>query len=204
MTILRQLFGPSQEGIWRQLAEQIGGDYEDRGFWRGGQVVRAHVGEWTVSLDTYAVHTGTVTMLYTRLRAPFVNADSFRFQVAREGFFWKVGKVLGARDVEVGIEEFDRDFVIRGNDESRLRSLFADEKVRALLQAQPEVHFEVKDDEGWFGTHFPDGVDELCFEAHGVVKDVNRLRGLFDLFAATLNRLCEIGSAYQSTPGVAL
>ena len=70
------------------------------------------------------------------------------------------------------------------------------------MQSQPDVHFQVKDDEGWFGTTFPAGVDELYFLAGGVVKDVDRLKDLFDLFSLVLDELCRLGSAYEGGPGV--
>jgi hypothetical protein len=34
----------------------------------------------------------------------------------------------------------------------------------------------------------------------GVIKDVDRLKSLFDLFAETLDTLCVIGSAYETPP----
>jgi hypothetical protein len=47
-------------------------------------------------------------------------------------------------------------------------------------------------------------VDELHFQVVGVIKDVDRLKSLFDLFAAVLDQLCRIGSAYKQEPGVTL
>ena len=47
------------------------------------------------------------------------------------------------------------------------------------------MYLTVKDDEGWFGTSFPEGVDELFFRVGGVIKDVERLKSLYDLFAET-------------------
>jgi hypothetical protein len=47
-------------------------------------------------------------------------------------------------------------------------------------------------------------VDELHFQVVGVIKDVDRLKSLFDLFAAVLDQLCKIGSAYKQEPGVEL
>jgi len=38
----------------------------------------------------------------------------------------------------------------------------------------------------------------------GVVKDVARLKQLFELFAETLDQLCRIGSAYEKSPGLKL
>lgn len=203
MGALRRLFGPSREEIWRQLSAEIGARYVDGGFAKSDKVVATH-GEWTVTLDTYAVSTGKVVIVYTRMRAPYVNPSGFRFTVYRKGLFSEIGKWLGMQDVEVGDETFDRDFIIKGTDETKLRELFSSPRLRELLAAQPDVHFTVKDDEGHFGTAFPAGVDELSFVVTGVVKDVERLKRLYELFAETLDRLCRIGSAYEKAPGVAL
>jgi hypothetical protein len=42
------------------------------------------------------------------------------------------------------------------------------------------------------------------FQVDGAIKDIERLKALFDLFAAVLDRLCKIGSAYKQAPGVEL
>ena len=47
-------------------------------------------------------------------------------------------------------------------------------------------------------------MDELHFQVVGVIKDMERLKGLFDLFAAVLDQLCRIGSAYKQDAGVEL
>lgn len=205
MGFLRSLFGPSRDEIWRQLSHETGADFVEGGFFRGSKVVLEH-GEWDITLDTYTQSNGqnNGSTTYTRMRAPYVNADGFRFEVYREGLFSGIGRAFGMQDVEVGYPEFDRDFVIKGNSEQRLRSLFANETIRELIHMQPRIRFEVRDDEGWFGTHFPDGVDELRFACVGVIRDVDQLRDLFDLFAETLEHLCAIGSAYEGDPQVYL
>jgi hypothetical protein len=74
-----------------------------------------------------------------------------------------------------------------------------------LISAQPAIWFSVKDDEGkLWGKDFPEGVDELYFQVVGVIKDIERLKLLYDLFAETLDELCCMGSAYQQTPPVNL
>ena len=141
---------------------------------------------------------------YTRMRAPYVNPEGFRFTIYRKGFFSDLGKLLGMQDIEVGDPEFDEAFIIKGNDESKVRDLFANPKIRQMIQDQPKIRLEVKDSEGWFGPKFPEDVDELHFQVVGVIKDVERLKSLFDLFAAVLDQLCQIGSAYKQEPGVTL
>jgi hypothetical protein len=203
MGMLRNWFGPSKDEVWQQLAGEISADFVDGGFWRGSKV-QATVKEWTVTLDTYTVSTGKSTITFTRMRAPYVNKDGFRFKVYRKGFFSDLGKLFGMQDIEVGYPAFDDEFIFQGNDESKLRLLFADPAVRQLIEAQPAISLEVKDDEGWFGAHFPESVDELHFQVVGIIKEIDRLKSLFELFARTLDRLCAIGSAYENDPQIAL
>jgi hypothetical protein len=203
MGVLRKIFGPSKDEVWKQLSSEIEGDFIEGGFWKGSKV-RARVKEWTVTLDTYVVSTGKSHIPFTRMRAPFVNNDAFRFKVYRENIFSDIGKIFGMQDVEVGHSEFDRQFIIKGNDAIKVQLLFGNAELRRLLAAQPSVSLEVKDDEGWFGTTFPEGVDELYLQTLGVVKDIDRLKLMYDLFAETLNRLCHLGSAYEDDPGLEL
>jgi hypothetical protein len=192
-------FGPSKDEVWRQLSEEIGAEFLEGGFCKGSKV-QAHVGPWTVTLDIYSDGESQAT----RLRAPYVNPKGFRFTIYRKGFFSDLGKLLGMQDIEVGDPEFDEAFIIKGNDEDRVRVLFSDAKIRQMVQDQPKIRLEVKDSEGWFGPKFPEDVDELHFQVVGVIKDVDRLKSLFDLFTALLDALCRIGSAYKQGPGVEL
>jgi hypothetical protein len=202
-TLLRKIFGPNKEEIWQQLCHEIGAEYINNGIWKGDKVV-AKVKEWTITLDTYTVSTGKSHVTYTRMRAPYVNADGFRFKIYRKSVFSNIGKYFGMKDIEVGYPEFDRDFIIKASDESKTRSLFMNDRIRALIHEQPSISLEVKDDEGWFGKNFPEGVDELYFQVTGVITDVKRLKSLYDLFGETLNHLCHIGSAYENDPQIKL
>lgn len=204
MSFLGGVFGPSREEVWKQLCTEIGADFVDGGFWKGDKV-QAHVKSWTVTLDTYTVSSGHSHVIYTRMRAPFVSRDGFRCRIHRKGLFSGLGKALGMQDIEVGHSlHFDEDFIIQGNDEFKVRSLFANPEIRRLIAEQPQIHLELKDDEGFFRTHFPEGVDELYFQVVGVIKDVTRLKQLFDLFAEVLEELHRLGSASEENPGVAL
>ena len=203
MNTLRKWFGPSKEETWRELCAETGARFVDGGFWKGEKVMAAH-GQWTILLDTYAVSTGKVTVHFTRLRAPYINPDGFRFTIYRRGFFSDIAKFLGMQDVEIGHADFDRDFIIKGTDEDKLRALFGNSRIRELISAQPEICFEVKDTDSGWGPEFPPNVDELCFHARHIIKDVERLKLLFELFTETLDQLCLTGSAYEDAPGVQL
>lgn len=198
---LRKWFANSRPEIWRRLSHEVGGKYVDGGFWKGDKVVVEH-GEWTITLDAY--YCAASKVMHTRLRAPYLNPEGFRFFVRRKSFFDALAKRFGLQDVEVGHPDFDEDFIIKGNDEGRLIELFDNARIRELLAGQQQVRLQVLDSEGWFGPKFPPDVDELNFVVVGVLSDLPRLAALFELFAVTLDHLCRIGSAYEDDPGVAL
>jgi hypothetical protein len=196
-------FGPSKDEVWRQLSQEMGAEFVDGGFWKGSKV-QVHVKPWTITLDTYSESSGESSVTYTRMRAPYINPEGFRFTIYRKGIFSALGKLLGMQDIEVGDPDFDEAFIIKGNDESKVVSLFSDTRIRQMIQDQPKIRLDVKDSEGWFGPTFPEDVDEVRFQIAGVIKDIERLKALFELFAAVLDQLCRIGSAYKQEPGITL
>jgi len=199
---MQSLFGPSKAEIWQQFCAQTGSQYVEGSFWQGDRVEAAH-GPWMVTLDTYTVSTGKTSITYTRMRAPYVNASGFTFTIYRRGVFSDIGKWLGMQDITVGIPDFDEDFIIKGNDEQKLRRLFSNGKIRELISEQPDIRFSVVDDEQKFwAAHFPAGVDELHFQVVGVIKDIERLKQLYELFSETLDELCRMGAAQNKAPGI--
>lgn len=197
------LFGPSKSEVWHQLAAEINADFVDKGFW-GGSRVEAHVDNWIIVLDTYTVSSGKSSTTYTRMRAPFVNTKDFYFKIYRNGVFSGLGKFLGMEDINVGYEDFDDEFIIQGNNAEMVRTLFSNERIRKLIQDQIRIKLEIKDDEGFFKGHFPGGIDELSFIVPGVIKDINSLKELYELFAEVLKELCVMGAADSKNPGVIL
>ncbi|WP_218081424.1 hypothetical protein [Anthocerotibacter panamensis] len=208
-------FEPSQEELWNQLCAEVmrcfpeGTTCLEGDAWNQGKI-QVQFKKWTITLDFFSPArghsstTGNIHTVYTRVRAPYHNEDQFRFKIYRKGFFSDLGKRFGMQDVAVGDPDFDEAFIVQGNNSQKLRALFGDPEIRRLLMLQPEVYLEVRDDEGWFGQEFPDGVDELAFQIAGRITDVGQLKALWDLFAAILDRLCHLGYAYESNPRLGL
>lgn len=190
------LFGPSQKETWTQLAGQINAEFVDGGVWKAHKVV-LHEKIWTVTLDTFAVHTGKATIPFTRFRAPFMSKDNFRFKLECRNFFSAIPDFFGRKSLSTGFSEFDKPYIISGKDDYKLQKLFANKSIRELVQGQKDIHFEIKDDEGWLATKFPQDVDELYIQLPGIIKKIERLQQGFRLMAETLSQLVEIGSAYE-------
>lgn len=199
----KSIFGPSKDEIWTQIAAGIGGEFIEGGFWGKDVLIYKH-GEWQILLDTYVVSTGQSSYTLTRMRAPFMNRDGLYFKISRQGFLSSIGKFFGMQDIEIGNPFFDKQFVIKGNNPEKIKLLLADDRIKELCQLQPRIHLRIKDDEGRFGTDFPEGVDELYFECIGVIKETALLKALFGLFCLVLERLVQIDSAYADDPQITL
>ncbi|MBI1389683.1 MAG: DUF3137 domain-containing protein [bacterium] len=199
MSLLKSIFRPSKDEIWKKLSDEMKANFVPGQTSRGGKVV-AKVGEWTVTLDLHRVDTQHDHVVYTRLRAPFANKDGFRFLIYRQTLFSAVAKAFGMQDIDVGFTEFDRHYVIQGNDAAKVKALFASQSVRGAISAYPEFYGEVRNDDGWFHDEFPEGVDELYCLIEGEIVDPDKLKGLFDLFAELLNQLCHADAAYEDDP----
>jgi hypothetical protein len=203
MATLFGWFGESRTEVWRKLSSEIGGTFSE-GKWRRKSrvdVVHAH---WTITLDIFMVHTGKTNVPFTRLRAPFLNRVAFRCKIHRANVFSAIGKLFGMQDVEVGDEDFDKAFVVKSNDERIVRAFCSSAELRRRLLAQKGLQLSIRDDEGWFGAKFPPDTDELRGTIRGILKDPERLRGLFDLFKTALDQMCAIGAAYESKPSLRL
>lgn len=203
MDFLNKLFGADREEMWRRLADELKGKFEQGG-WFTSDKVQVQYKEWTVTLDTFKRSTGKSAIPFTRIRAPFLNPSGFYFKIYEKSIFSSLGVRFGMQDIEIGDAAFDERYIIQGNDEAVVKTLFEEESIRSLIAAQPDMHLEIKDDEGWFRDVFPEGVDELYYEMRGTLTDIERLEALFDLFAEVLDRLSELGVASPNNPEVDL
>ena len=186
------------EQAWRQFAHEVGGEFivEDGlqlGTFRlfASHKVVAKVKQWIISLNSYTTgggYSGGIT--YTRITAPDLARDGFRFEVHRRTAFGKLGKrFFGMQDSKVGYPDFDRDFIIKGNDQLKVRALLANEKIRSLIPPSAAFRFQA------------DG-ETLHFAERGVIANPARLQSLYLLFAETLDELHHMGSISAEAPGL--
>ncbi len=186
------LFGYSKEEIWKELCKEINADFVNDGFLKGSRVEVKYL-NWTIYLDTYTVSAGQTVITYTRMRSPFIFKEKFYFKIYNSGMFSDIGKFFGLQDIEVGYEEFDRNFIIQGDNDDFIKKLFSNSKIRELIKVQPKINFEVKQTEGMFGPHFEENEKELYFLVPGVIKDLDSLKNLLDLFTEVLDELNNLG-----------
>lgn len=205
--ILKQILGPSSDTIWRKLSEELNGKFIIKGksFNKEGRVEIKHR-EWTITLDSYHTYYGSgIGIIATRIRAPFITIDGFRFKISEKSFFSKIGKTFGLKykNIKIGFPQFENNFNIEGNEEEKLIQLFKNSKIRDLIFSIP-FSFQL-DIKKWIDTYYPENVYDLHFETESPItpiNDIKLLKLLFNLFAEILDQLCHIGSACKDDPKV--
>lgn len=71
----------------------------------------------------------------TTLLSKLPDDFSFRFAIHEETFIDEIGKFLGMQDVKTGVPEFDNKYIVKANDEAKVKKLFSNATVSdALLQ----------------------------------------------------------------------
>jgi hypothetical protein len=164
-----------QAAAWQQLARELGGEFIPGGFLKGS-LVRVPIKGRTATLDTYSVPSGDSSTTYTRIKVPYENKAGLEFVLMRRGIVAKLDKALGMKEIESGDAEFDHNYVIRGKDDPKVRVLFANQKIRELIQTQRSITLAINS-------------EVLSFEASDIITDVTRLKTLFDLFKVMLDQL---------------
>jgi hypothetical protein len=205
---------PDRGDVWSEVAKEIGAEYQERSMdyilhGGDGRVVLLRVERWTIWLEEYAFtdRYGNKSSEFVRMRLPYDNKDGFRFSISRKlrpaglgGVLHTIATFLGAQDVEIGDPVFDDEFVIKGNDEAKVRGLLASARLRELLQSQPYVSLQIRQSERTprAGLLFDDrkASNELyLIPRWDQTTSVALLKSLFDLFTEMLKQLRAIGAA---------
>lgn len=206
MGFFSNLLGPSREEVWRGFARAVRGQYKAGSFFSGPPGVEAPIGPWMLTLDSFTRSSGSgssrSSTTYTRLRLPYCARRPLRFQVYRTHFLSGLGKALGFQDITVGDRRFDEAFVVKGEDPKAVRSFLDDRSLLRLVDRVDRGSLAIREDDGWLGSHLPDGVDELAFTVPSIIRDQQRLLDLHALFSAAAERLCETGFAERADPRV--
>ena len=100
----------------------------------------------------------------------------FKCQISRTSLMRFAGESwFGLKDIDVGDERFDREFLIRCNNPNEVKSFLSDTRIRTLISLHPAISLSIGQD--------------ITFSCDGAIKDSERLVRLFELFVELLQRL---------------
>jgi hypothetical protein len=198
----------------RELSRRLGAEYVEgeHGLWSSVQShgrVLARAGPWIVTIGVFTKHFKQGTTTWTEAHAPFVSPTGFRFTIVPADFLSRLLRKLRLLPlVDVGFRDFDEAFCVKATDDEAAKSLFADGRLRDLFLAQPSLTMEVYDRSmPWAFVlrslrNVPDHLALLYCRESQAILDVERLKGMYDLSLAVLERSCDVGSALRKPAGV--
>ena len=112
-----------------------------------------------------------------------------------------MAKIIGLQIVVNAHDDFDRNYIIQGNDHQLVKEFFGNAELRTQIQGQKTVNIAVVDRQNkHFGIAPPAGVHVLTFTEKGAINSFERLTSLYELMIESIERLCEIEAAAEHDP----
>ena len=192
-------FGPSKKETWTRFAAEIGAHYQDGGTW-AKDTFRYHYKNWDFDFHTFTQRHGQTTCIYTRLRVPFLVKGNLRLSIYKEGFFSSIGKLFNMQDIQINDHNFDHSFIIKGNDEAKIKQLLSNLSLKRAFLALEGANIRIDNGRGFFKDRYPEDVNALVFECNGIIKKLDKLHALFNLFQEVLDSLVRIQSIETTNP----
>ncbi len=157
----------SRRRAWNELANRTGLTFEPGSFWRTPTVTGTYRGH-ALTLDTFTRDSGHSSTRDTRIILFVNNRANLYLALYEKTIVSKISKFLGMQDIQVGDDEFDRRFMIKGRPEDNVMRLLGDSALHTKIMDARSFNVEV------------DG-RELHFEERYVNLDLDYVQSLFDL-----------------------
>ena len=104
--------------------------FDNQAIKRNGRIIKVTLGypklvfnHYTNDVEMFITPGGKNSPPHTNLRITFDIPINQKMTVYKEMGLSKIGKLLGTQDIQVGIDSFDREVMIKGSDEYFIRSV---------------------------------------------------------------------------------
>lgn len=129
------------------------------------------------------------TLFTTVVTGPLIMRDKvgkWKFALHDEKLFDKVGKLLGAEDVELGYSDFDKRLIIKTNEMEATKQLFADENLRKFFISLKKFSLTC--------IEHPEEEAKSRLDLHieRSITNTEELKNIYTVFISILNRLANL------------
>jgi hypothetical protein len=164
------------QNAWGELASRLGLQYTQGNLLKYPSVTGIYRSR-NVTLDVFMRGTSKNRTTYTRIVLEVNNSLQRSMKIYQETIFSKVGKLIGGQDLQIGNEQFDQRYIIKGQPELDVVKMLSSIGLQQKLLLDRTFNFELKG-------------SELYFEKRGIERNVDQLQREFDL-------LCDIAEAIE-------
>ncbi len=196
--IYEWIFGKSYQEVWKQFAKENNGTFilanganED--------CVEILYHDFKISFDTYihVIVVGSSSRVFecTRVKVELILPDNIKFKITKQDTLDTIGKIFGLQDIVIGDKEFDRAFLVKGNEEFKIQQLFSGDNLRYQMLSQKDIRLEISDNTNPFDEKIQEGNSLLFYLSEEKIKNIEQLNSLYKLFTELLNQLMKISSA---------
>ena len=192
-----------RRNTWQQFSSEIEATYAKGGFFKSDKI-EATFENWHIVYDTMSLPLGSVILLYTRIRTPFIAKTDFKFRISKKTFLNKLAEKFGKSDIQTGDSSLDDFFVIKSNSAEKVKHLLSDEKIKSLLLKKADSDFEISHGYTSVGRQFPENCDGLSLVVLYGNEDKDRLMLYYNLFGEILTSLLESGEIEDAPADVKL
>ena len=175
----------------------MNGQFIERIYWHSAKVNLVHK-SLNIIFDNFTEHitsgNNNFEQRYTRIVAPFITVDNFTFEIYRKNLFSSIAVIFGVQDFEIDNEEFDKAFVIKTNDEFKMKSFLNNKLLRTKIQHFEKINLQISDRKGIWEEKLPANQLELSFYVEGQIDKIEIFTNLYSLFVEMTDQLLEINS----------
>lgn len=176
--------------VWKKFAENTNGTFKEGYSWHSDSV-EIEYKNWKIIFDNFTLWSGKYSTETTRVIVPINLKGDFKFEIYNEGFVRKIEKFFGAQDIQIGFTDFDKAFIIKSNNEFKIKTLLRNKEIRNLIASQKDVNFLISDKKGIWEEKLPQNEFELSYFTDGKIQDTNIVNELLKLFKLTLDEMLQ-------------
>jgi hypothetical protein len=178
------------KSVWMEFADEHQGSFDD------GQkvfVMRVPVQgkPWNITFHMQQKGVGGAVTDSSAAFLPFKAKGPFSFDLHNRSLVGDASKIFGAQDIQIGEDEFDREYIIKGSDENAVKRIFGSQRIQELIKLQPHIKLYIQDEPKELAEHgtVPPGIHVLAFRDKAAINSYERLTLVHDLMLATLDEM---------------
>lgn len=187
--------------IWEAFAEKIGGEYIPRKHWNSDRTL-FHYKNFKIYFDYFTYYTSgkaSLSKTFTRVVIPYKSNDDFQFNIYEDELIFKIAKIFGFQDVKIGKEEFDKKYIIKTNNEQKLKNIFNSTTLHKKIENFENASLLISKKYGVWEEELPENEYELSFVLNYHVKDLETLTKSKDFITEFFDRFQDLVRIEVST-----
>lgn len=187
--------------IWEAFADEIGGEYIPRKHWNSDRTL-FHYKNFKIYFDYFTYYTSgkaSLSKTFTRVVIPYKSNDDFQFNIYEDELIFKIAKIFGFQDVKIGKEEFDKKYIIKTNNEQKLKNIFNSTTLHKKIENLENASLLISKKYGVWEEELPENEYELSFVLNYHVKDLETLTKSKDFITEFFDRFEDLVRIEVST-----